>query len=89
VWLQRLSNYFTPSSNEIVDHKSSESADKIVAGRPWRVRDFLSFVQKTYQERDVADVSQIYPIISFAQKVPGIFRADDALAYPTAAATVG
>jgi hypothetical protein len=44
VWLERLSIYFTPSSNEIVDHKSKESADKIAAGRPWRVRDFLSFV---------------------------------------------
>jgi hypothetical protein len=74
-----LSIYFTPSSNEIVDHRSNETADGGAAGRPWRVRDFLSFVQKTYQERDVADASKIYPIISFAQKAHRICRADEAL----------
>jgi hypothetical protein len=51
----------------MVGLKSNESADGEAAGSPWRVRDFLSFVQKTYQKRDVADVSQIYPIISFAE----------------------
>jgi hypothetical protein len=71
VWLERLSVCFAPSSNEIVDHKSKESADKTAAGRPWRVRDFLSFVQKTHEKGDVADVSQTHPIASFAQKALG------------------
>jgi hypothetical protein len=78
VWLERFSVCFAPSSNEIVDHKSEESADKIAAGGPWRVRDFLSFVQKTHQKGDVADVSQICPIMSFAQKALGTCRADEA-----------
>jgi hypothetical protein len=69
MWLERLSVCFTPSSNEVVDHKSEESADKIAAGRPWRVRDFLSFVQKTYQKGDVADVSQTYPTILCSKSV--------------------
>ena len=63
----------------MVDHGSNESAAAATAGSPWLVRDFWSFVQKTYQERDVADVSQIYPIISFGQKCLGICRADEAL----------
>jgi hypothetical protein len=79
VWLERLSVCFAPSSNETVDHKSNESADKIAAGRPWRARDFLSFEQKTCQKGGVADVSQMHPIMSFAQKVPGTCRADEAL----------
>jgi hypothetical protein len=78
-WLERLSICFAPSSNGTVDHKSKESADKIAAGGPWRVRDFLSFVQKTYQKGDVADVSQTCPIMSFAQKALGMCRADEAL----------
>jgi hypothetical protein len=64
----------------MVGLKSNESADGEAAGSPWRVRDFLSFVQKTYQKRDVADVSQIYPIISFAENWLGICRVDEALA---------
>jgi hypothetical protein len=76
VWLERLSVHFTPSSNETVDHKSKESADKIAAVRPWRVRDFLSFVWKTHQK---GDVSQTHPIASFAQKALGMCRADEAL----------
>ncbi len=66
--LVRLSMYFAPSSNEIVDHRSNETADGGAAGGPWRVRDFLSFVQKTRQERDVADASKMHPIASIAQK---------------------
>jgi hypothetical protein len=67
VLLVRLSIYFTPSSNEMVSLKSNESEAGEAAGGPWRVRDFLSFVWKTYQKRDVADVSQIYPIICRAK----------------------
>ena len=77
--LVQLSIYFTKSSNEMGDHKRNESSAGEAAGSPWRVRDLLCFVQKMYQERDVADVSQRYPIISFAQNWPGICRADEAL----------
>jgi hypothetical protein len=51
----------------MVSLKSNESAAGEAAGGPWRVRDFLSFVWKTYQKRDVADVSQICPIASFGE----------------------
>jgi hypothetical protein len=54
---------------------------KTATGGPWGRRDVLSFVQKTHQERDVADFSQTHPIASFAQKVPGTCRADEALAW--------
>jgi hypothetical protein len=81
VLLVRLSIYFAPSSNEMVSRKSNESADGEAAGGPWRVRDFLSFVWKTYQKRDVADVSQIHPIMSFAENWHRICRADEALIY--------
>jgi hypothetical protein len=63
VFLVRLSIYFNPFSNEMVDHKSNESSNGEAAGSPWCIRDLLSFVQKTYQERDVADATPRYPII--------------------------
>jgi hypothetical protein len=81
VLLVRFSVCFTPFSNEMVSRKSNESADGEAAGGPWRVRDFLSFVWKTYQKRDVADVSQIHPIMSFAENWHRICRADEALIY--------
>jgi hypothetical protein len=75
-----MSIYFIPSSKEMVSLKSNESAAGEAAGGPWRVvRDFLSFVWKTYQKRDVADVSQMYPITSFAENWHRTCRADEAL----------
>jgi hypothetical protein len=78
--LVRLSASVSPHpQNETVDHESNESADGEAAGGQWQARDFLSFVhQKTHQERDVADVSQMHPITSFAQNVPGMCQADEA-----------
>ena len=59
----------------MVDHTSDKSAAGEVAGGPWQVRDFLSFVQKTHHERE-ANVSQTCPIMSFAQNWLGTCRAD-------------
>jgi hypothetical protein len=59
VLLVRLSIYFTMSSNEMVSLKSNESEAGEATGGPWRARGFW------YVFRDVADVSQIYPIMSF------------------------
>ena len=55
----------------MVDHGSNESAAAETAGTPWLVRDFWRFVQKTYHERDVADVSQIYPRLCPLVKMVG------------------
>ena len=53
----------------MVDHGSTESAAAATAGSPWSIRDFWSFVQKTYNERDVSDLSQIYPNIHWSKKL--------------------
>jgi hypothetical protein len=74
--LVRLSVCFTPSSNEMVSLKSNESANGEATGGPWRARDFLSFVWKTHQKRDVADVSQMHPVKSFAENWHQTCRAD-------------
>jgi hypothetical protein len=63
----------------MVVRKSNESADGEAAGGPWQVRDFLSFVWKTHQKRDVADVSQTHPMMSFAENWHRTCRADEAL----------
>jgi hypothetical protein len=77
--LVRLSICFAPSSNEMVGLKSNESEAGEAAGGPSRVRDFLSFVWKTHQKRDVADVSQTHPVVSFAENWHRMCRADEAL----------
>jgi hypothetical protein len=63
----------------MVSLKSNKSATGEAAGGPWRARDFLSFVWKTHQKRDVADVSQMHPIMSFAENWHRTCRADEAL----------
>jgi hypothetical protein len=40
---------------------------------------FLSFAWKTHQKRDVANVSQTHPIMSFAENWHRTCRADKAL----------
>jgi hypothetical protein len=80
VLLARFSIYFAPFSNEMVSRKSNDGAAGEAAGGPWRARDFLSFVWKTHQKRDVADVSQMHPMMSFAENWHRICRADEALA---------
>jgi hypothetical protein len=61
----------------MVSLKSNEANGEATGG-PWRARDFLSFVWKTHQKREVADVSQMHPVESFAENCHQTRRADKA-----------